>query len=1009
MLAFSRLCILILCFLAKTLPSSACTEGEREALLRFKLSLTDPAHRLSSWMGKDCCKWTGVACDGTSPDAHVVKLDLQNLLQYSSENKLVGHELNSSLLELKYLEYLDLSQNNFEDCPIPVFLGSMKRLIYLNLSSTYFTGVVPSHLGNLSSLRVLDLSSYGGLVVDDLSWLSRLSSLHRLDMSTVNVSEARNVMTVINMLPSLLWLSLSVCELNNIHLSDHVYYMNNSLRKLQHLDLSANFFEGKLPYFLSNMTSLSFLDLSYNKFSRSVPRFLADFKGLVHLNIENNYFDNIEDQFSMILWNRCHLKILDISDNQFQGQTIEPGGNLSLCAAYNIERLDLSNNKFGGQLPDSLGQHKRLKYLDLHNNLFHGPIPASIGRLTALKELYLSANKLNGTIPDSIGRLTGLETLYLYINQLSGVIPASIGRLTALRELHLAGNELNGIVPTSLGQLRKLEILDMSSNSLEGVISDAQLANLSMLNILRTNSNFMLTFNMSSEWIPPFQLKEVRLDSCKLGAFPQWLRTQKELQELSLSNCSISGYLPQWLPEMRVLFVSLTNNNISGPFQSFSSNIINLYLSHNLISGSLPNNIGDLMPALERLLLVNNLLNADIPKSLCKMKSLAILDLSRNRLSGDLPHCWEDLHELTIVRLSSNRLSGMIPSSLAQSSLLWLQLNNNDFYGELPLALKYCSSLQVLDLGENGFSGYIPIWIGENFKDLRILRFHRNYFSGSIPSQLCQIHSLKVMDIGVNSLTGTIPPCLGNVTGMVVIESASWISDFYAASWYDVNIMEVIRGVELEYTKGQLEVIVNMDLSSNKLVGKIPEELTTLAGLLGLNLSHNHLSGSIPSKIGDLKSLVSLDISNNHLSSKIPQSMGALTSVSHLNLSYNNLSGPIPTGSQLQTLNDPSIYAGNSGLCGAPLPKCPSDEPSQPPASISISEEDEDQCKKVWFYVNIMSGFATGFWGVVGVLLFKRRWRHFFFRFVEATYDKILVAVQVRVARLKIKRNQLER
>ncbi|GJS55160.1 leucine-rich repeat protein [Tanacetum coccineum] len=87
---------------------------------------------------------------------------------------------------------------------------------------------------------------------------------------------------------------------------------------------------------------------------------------------------------------------------------------------------------------------------------------------------------------------------------------------------------------------------------------------------------------------------------------------------------------------------------------------------------------------------------------------------------------------------------------------------------------------------------------------------------------------------------------------------------------------------------------------------------------MGLNLSHNHLSGSIPDSVGNMKVIISLDFSDNQLSGMIPPSLAALNFLSHLNLSHNNLSGRIPTGNQLQTLIDPSIYAGNRDLCGTP-------------------------------------------------------------------------------------------
>ncbi|KAK2983500.1 hypothetical protein RJ640_023034 [Escallonia rubra] len=262
------------------------------------------------------------------------------------------------------------------------------------------------------------------------------------------------------------------------------------------------------------------------------------------------------------------------------------------------------------------------------------------------------------------------------------------------------------------------------------------------------------------------------------------------------------------------------------------------------------------------------------------------------------------------------------------------------------MALQKCQQLEVLSLGDNGLSGKIPNWVGANVTFLRLLNLRNDNFNGSIPSQLCQLSGVQILDLAGNDLTGNIPACLGNISGMTRYVSA------YVSEWTEDNMVQVIKGVELAYTK-TLRLVVNMDLSSNKLVGEIPEELADLRLLLGLNLSHNHLTGSIPDKVGDLKSLISLDFSSNHLSGTIPQSMSALTSLSHLNLSHNFFSGKIPTGPQLQTLDDPSIYTGNTGLCGAPLlKKCPGDEPSPAPTPTSHEERDEDDdSDKVLFYL----------------------------------------------------------
>jgi hypothetical protein len=314
---------------------------------------------------------------------------------------------------------------------------------------------------------------------------------------------------------------------------------------------------------------------------------------------------------------------------------------------------------------------------------------------------------------------------------------------------------------------------------------------------------------------------------------------------------------------------------------------------------------------------------------------------------------------------------------------------------------------------------------------LQILILRQNMFSASIPSQLCQLRSLQILDLSRNKLQGSIPRCIGNLEGMTLRKSTSssvhmqsynliadapqiWSNEFLAdvdasppvsaygpaADWPSQTVTEVVKGTELEYTK-ILELVVNMDLSQNNLVGFIPNEITWLTGLHGLNLSKNYLKGEIPRLIGNMKSLESLDMAHNQLSGTIPSTMSALTSLSHLNLSYNNLSGSIPKDNQFLTLDDPYIYANNPYLCGSPLlSKCPGHITHG--TSETKGDGDEDGVEKVWFYFVIALGFATGLWGVIGTLWFKKNWRHAYFRCVEDIVDEIYVAVVIKVAKIKM-------
>ncbi|CAI9300177.1 unnamed protein product [Lactuca saligna] len=1062
------------CFGDGNTSFTICSEKERLALLKFKYSVEDPFGMLSSWVGNDCCRWARIQCD-------TITGNVESLYLRRDEAYLYGNEVKSSLAELRHLKHLDLSWNDFQGSRIPEFIGSLKQLTYLNLSHAGFDGIIPPHIGNLSNLKVLDLSSNYKLMADDMAWTSGLSSLEHLVLSSVDLGRAQNTGMVFYMIPLLKELSLSDCGLSNANVGP---FLNSSriLPNIKHLDLGFNSFQGPLPGFFQNMSSLKFLDLSEFNLSLSwnfanllnlipslselhlsrcglgkehlsslrlnsstlsniqhlvlsenliegtfpyvftnmsslgvldlsrnmLKSFVPIMPNLLDLDLSHNQFKQIED---LGIWRQCHLKQLHASGNDFQIEMIDSPKNLSECSQYalewldlslspngtipeplgrlaNLRGIDLSSSRLIGPIPESVGRLRYLQVLDLSENQLSGPIPTFLGNLSILD---LSFNQLNSSIPESFGNLAALSYLDLSFNQLTGPIPASLGRLVSLRAILLGSNFLNGTIPVSFGQLSKLRSLNLYNNSLEGVVSEAHFANLSMLEALDASFNPKLTFNVSCDWIPPFQLADLRLSSCAIGTeFPQWLRSQRNLDALDLSNATISGPLPRWLRKIPIIrYLDLSHNKLSGPLT-------------NLPNGETYRRYG----YVPLLLLENNFFNESIPRSICRRTNLKFLDLSRNRLTGKVPKCLENLHMLLTMILGSNQLSGDIPSFVGLNSLQTLKLNDNNFVGEPPRALGNLQYLGILDVGDNKLSGNVPEWIGEQLTYLIVLRLHRNNFTGNIPESLCKAVNLHILDVAHNYLQGTIPSCLRELIAMVN-SNFGVIDDSPAYEMevddYEEYVDQVVKGVDLEYTK-TWRMVYNMDLSSNQLVGEIPVELTALSNLVGLNLSNNHLSGLIPNNIGSMMKLESLDLSGNELTGGIPPSMAALTFLSRLNLSHNNLSGRIPTGRQLQTLIDPSIYEGNKDLCGPPFPnKC--SNPREDPTTTTTRKKKHktaDEKSKVWlFYMDITSGFATGFWGVIGLLLLKKHWRQKLFIFSEEMMDKIYVAVMVRVAKIK--------
>uniref|UniRef100_A0ACD5Z935 Uncharacterized protein n=1 Tax=Avena sativa TaxID=4498 RepID=A0ACD5Z935_AVESA len=920
-----------------------CIAGERSALLAFRAGLSDRANHLSSWKGDDCCRWKGVYCSKRT--GHVVCLNLQGT-QCGSGNgitQVLAGNISSSLLGLQHMRYLDLSCNEFDKIEVPEFMGYFHKLRYLDLSFSQFIGRIPPQLGNLSNLRYLNLDAsyqspgYFPPYSKDINWLSRLTSLEHLDMTGINLSTIVHWLPVVNMLPTLKVLRLSACQLRS---------SPDSL-------------------LLSNLTSLETLDLRGNDFhKRSTPNWFWDLTGLKH--------------------------------------------------------LDISFTGFYGPFPDEIGNMTSIVELELSGNNFVGMIPSSMKNLCNLEKLGYYRNNINGSIREFFRRLPScsvnkLQLLYLPHCNLTGSLPTTlIEPLSNLTWLDLSDNKLTGHVPLWIGELTKLRTLYLNSNSLDGVMHEGHFSGLDMLKDLVLSDNF-ITITASSTWVPPFSLTMLHLRSCHLGPkFPTWLRWQTLVLSLDISNTSITDMIPDWFwtAASSVMALNIRNNQITGVLPStmefmsgevmdFSSNQLGgpipklpinltlLDLSRNNVVGPLPSDFG--APGLRTLLLYNNTISGAIPASLCKLRSLELLDLSRNNLNGSITDC--------LVNELSTNMTGL--------NIVNLSLRNNNLSGGFPSLLQKCPQLIFLDLEDNHFLGTLPAWIGEKLSSLSFLRLRSNMFYGHIPVELTKLVNLQFLDLAYNNLSGSIPRSMVNCTGMMQTRHISYNafnSRFRLAENelvdYTENFMVLTKGEERLYT-GEIIYMVNLDLSCNSLTGGIPTEISALVELKNLNLSWNNFNGKIPENIGSLLQVESLDLSHNYLSGKIPSGLSALTSLSRLNLSYNNLSGRIPSGNQLQTLEDQeSIYIGNPGLCGPPLLRRCSSQPEPTPEHHENASDNT-----VSFFLGTGAGYVMGVWMVFCTFLFKRKWRACWYSLCDCLYDQVYVQVAATWASLRGKTN----
>ncbi|XP_048446675.1 receptor-like protein EIX1 isoform X2 [Pyrus x bretschneideri] len=941
----------------------------------FKQDLKDPANRLASWVAEedsDCCSWTGVVCDHVT--GHIHELHLNSSVSDWEFHSFFSGKINPSLLSLKHLNYLDLSINNFSTTRIPSFFGSMTSLTHLNLGYSRFDGVIPHKLGNLSSLRYLNLSSYG-LKVDNLKWISGLSLLKHLDLSYVNLSRASDWLQVTNMLPSLVELDMFHCQLDQI---PHLPTAN--FTSLVVLDLSENYFNSLMPRWVFSLKNLVSLHLSDCGFQGPIPSISQNITSLREIDLSYNYISL--DPILKSIQNMTGLKVLNLAENNFDSTIPE-----WLYSLNNLESLLLSYIELRGEISSSIGNMTSLVNLHLDGNRLEGKIPNSLGHLCKLKVLDLSGNHFTVRRPseifESLSRCgpDGIKSLSLGNTNISGPIPMSLGNLSSLEKLDISGNQFNGTFTEVIGQLKMLTELDISYNSLEGAVSEVCFSNLTKLKHFIAKGN-SFTLKTSRDWVPPFQLEILLLDSWHLGPeWPMWLRTQTQLKELSLSGTQISSTIPTWFWNLtsQVEYLNLSHNQLYGQIQNIVAAPFSVVdLSSNHFTGALPIVRTSLeWSSLKWLDLSNSSFSGSVFHFFCdgpdETKRLNGVHLGNNFLTGKVPDCWMSWHSLRFLNLENNNLTGNVPMSMGYLERLEsLHLRNNHLYGELPHSLQNCTELSVVDLSGNGFSGSIPIWIGKSLSELNVLDLRSNKFEGDIPNEVCYLKSLQILDLAHNKLSGMIPRCFHNLSAMAILSESFYGFYFLNEGKFTENAILVTKGIEMEYTK-ILGFVKGMDLSCNFMYGEIPEELTGLLALQSLNLSNNRFIGRIPSKIGNMAQLESLDFSMNQLDGEIPPSMTNLTFLSHLNLSYNNLTGRIPESTQLQSL-DQSSFVGNE-LCGAPLNKNCSTNGVIPPPTV---EQDEGGGYRLledgWFYVSLGVGFFTGFWIVLGSLLVNMPW-----------------------------------
>ncbi|KAL8038943.1 hypothetical protein ABFX02_10G003200 [Erythranthe guttata] len=316
-----------------------------------------------------------------------------------------------------------------------------------------------------------------------------------------------------------------------------------------------------------------------------------------------------------------------------------------------------------------------------------------------------------------------------------------------------------------------------------------------------------------------------------------------------------------------------------------------LQLSRNNFSGTI-NPILTQIPNLETIDLSQNSLSGSIPEEIFQQcGSLKEISLAKNNLTGLIPQSLTSCTNLKRLNFSSNLLSGQLFSGLwSLSSLRLLDLSDNLFEGEIPIGIDSLSVLKAVSFSKNKFVGWLPENIG-NCLLLKSVDFGGNYFSGGLPISMRKLGFCRYLDVSGNLLAGDFP---------------DWIGDMRSLEFLDISSNNFSG--QMPITVGNLQSLKEVNLSNNRFTGNLPESFGDCVNIKVLDVGQNLLSGNMPSWIFKL-SLERVSLSGNRYSGSmvIPSWMQSYQILRVLDLSSNALTGEIPSAignfSQLQALN----------------------------------------------------------------------------------------------------------
>ncbi|WJX82636.1 non-specific serine/threonine protein kinase [Trifolium repens] len=394
---------------------------------------------------------------------------------------------------------------------------------------------------------------------------------------------------------------------------------NSTTQVVTSIILPSSSLTGILPPNITTLTNLTYMDLHNNSLNGPLPIF-DSLSLLQNVSLGHNNFTSYPDECINYL---PDLRTFNLSNNLNLYDWEFPMDDL--IGSLNLETLDLEATNMVRSLPSDMFENSfsNLHTFIISHNKMYGDLPQSLGK-SAVRYLRLNNQKYNfsGTI-SFISSMSNLSQAWLHNNTFSGRIP-NMSNCTNLSDLQLHSNALTGLIPPSLLALPSLSIISLGDNMLQGrvpVFHKGVKATLEPNSFCRSDGGpcdpqIMILLEIFEAFRSPVfsnQLPVTGNDACnqtpilfyrptdgvldgklmircqreKIASFEIWnfgmtgtispaFSKLTSLVNLTLAGNHLNGSIPdslKTLPQLQLLDVSNSNNNLTGVIPKFSPKV----------------------------------------------------------------------------------------------------------------------------------------------------------------------------------------------------------------------------------------------------------------------------------------------------------------------------------------------------------------------------------------------------------------------------------------------------